>query len=324
MSHALQTAAAIIGRVERVTALCREHVEIEFSAPRIPQSHPGQFVQLLCRGADDGETHAQFWTADGFPSLSDPDFIGRQAYLRRPFSIADRSDAPDGMTHLTVISRTVGAGTAWLEQLRPGDMLNFTGPLGRGFELPRVGRPLLLVGGGVGIPPLLYLARRLGELRHTDVTLICGATTRDLLSLHLLEEPAKNGTATHCARLPGGAGYSTLITSDDGSVGVHGLVTDGLRRHAELRALRGALVFACGPDGMLRALARLTRELGFECQLCVERSMGCGLGTCLSCIVRTADAGRPEGWRWSLACTDGPVFPRDALLDYASDLVTRP
>jgi dihydroorotate dehydrogenase electron transfer subunit len=67
---------------------------------------------------------------------------------------------------------------------------------------------------------------------------------------------------------------------------------------------------------MLKAVAQLTRELGLPCQLCVERNMGCGVGTCLSCVVRRRDARRPEGWSWALACTDGPVFERDELLDY--------
>jgi dihydroorotate dehydrogenase electron transfer subunit len=73
---------------------------------------------------------------------------------------------------------------------------------------------------------------------------------------------------------------------------------------------------------MLRAVARLTAQLGLQCQLCVERNMGCGIGACLSCVVRVRDAQREAGWRWALACVDGPVFPRDELLDYSGEAGT--
>lgn len=221
--------------------------------------------------------------------------------------------------HLTVISRTVGPGTRWLEQLRPGDAVDTTGPLGRGFRIPPADVPVLLVGGGVGIPPLLYLARRLHELERRNVAAIFGVTQRNLLPIPLAAEPQCDGTPSLCYAWAGGASFALTVTSDDGSIGLRGVVTDALdvlwqagRRHD-----RPAGVLACGPDGMLRAVARWTRAAGLGCQLCIERPMGCGLGTCLSCCVRTRDAAIPAGWCWRLACTDGPVFDRDDLLDYS-------
>jgi dihydroorotate dehydrogenase electron transfer subunit len=237
---------------------------------------------------------------------------------RRPFSIADQWRDASGHTHIGIISRRVGPGTVWLEKRARQDVLNITGPLGHGFEIPRSDMPMVLVGGGVGIPPLLYLARRLDELGHRNVTVIFGAATRDLLPVHLTSEPATDGTARACAALAGAARFPTVITTEDGACGMRGVVTDALRQwHVRLpsRARENGMVFACGPEGMLKAVAELTRKLGLGCELCIERTMGCGLGTCLSCTVRVRDESRAEGWRWALACTDGPVFNREQLAE---------
>ena len=320
-STAMSTRCAADARVVECRPICREHAAIELALAAFPESEPGQFLQLLCRDSREPEPVACDWPADGFPSIAGADFADRQPYLRRPFSIADRWDAAAGDVRMVVISRAVGVGTRWLEHLHPGDTLNITGPLGQGFRIPDRSRPIVLVGGGVGIPPLLYLARRLNDVGWRDVTAVLGATTRDLLPLRLIAEPDRDGTAKSCVELPGGAGYPTIVTSDDGTAGLCGLATDGVRTWYKHRraATPGALVLACGPEPMLKAVARLTRELHLDCQLCIERNMGCGTGTCLSCIVRRRDPDRPAGWRWALACTDGPVFARDELLDYADD-----
>lgn len=310
--------SAVRARVAACVPICHEHVQLDVVLPVFPASVPGQFVQLLCRADDEVAPGVLEWHEDCLPTWSSPDVTERSAYLRRPFSLADHWRDTDGATHLGVISHSVGSGTRWLARLRPGDTLNLTGPLGRGFEIPGDARPLVLVGGGVGIPPLLYLARRLHELGRTDVTVILGARERNLLPVGLRQEPARDGTPTDCVALPGAAHCAATVTSDDGSIGLRGLVTDALGQwHARRRLTGPAMVYACGPAGMLRALAAQTRELGLGCQLCIERNMGCGLGTCLSCVVRARDATQPAGWRWALTCQEGPVFERDLLLDYA-------
>ncbi|MFQ5807243.1 MAG: hypothetical protein ACE5I3_12410 [Phycisphaerae bacterium] len=309
----------IEARVVANTTICREHVGIELLVREFPSSQPGQFLQLQCGEADEQAPRVLDWPAGGFPSLvGRSDWKEREAYLRRPFSIADHWRDGVGDTHIAVISRNVGPGTAWLERLAPGDTLNTTGPLGHGFEIPASNVPLVLVGGGVGIPPLLYLTRRLEELGRRDVTVIFGATTRDLLPVRLLSEPATDGRPLVCAELAGEARFPTTITTDDGSRGMRGGVTDALRRwysRCRGRSRGEAVVFACGPEGMLKAVAELTREYELGCQLCIERNMGCGLGTCLSCVVRVRDESRPAGWRWALACLDGPVFEREQLAE---------
>lgn len=312
--------AAVDARVVRVDHICREHVAIDVTLRQFPPSEPGQFLELRCHDEPTSAGRSLTWPSDGFPSLSGPAWDTPQPYLRRPFSIADHRDAPRGAVHLTVISRTVGRGTQWLERLRPGDDLNLTGPLGRGFAIPEANVPIVLVGGGVGIPPLLYLTRRLHERGYRDVLAIFGAARADLLPVKLLAPPDERGVPRPCLALPGGASFPAIVTTDDGSAGLRGLATDGLRLwHAQRgEDARRAVVVVCGPDAMLRAAARLTSELGMACQLCIERNMACGLGTCLSCVVRVRDAARPAGWRWALACTDGPVFPRDELFDYCT------
>lgn len=306
-------------RVMRNTRVCEEHVELELSCPELPPSQPGQFVELHCTPEEPARSAgAVTWSENAAPVLTGRCFAPRQAFLNRPFSIADRWDPPGEGPRFTIISHTIGPGTAFLEQLRVGQTLQFTGPLGSPFQIPEQGRPMLLVGGGVGIPPLLYLARRLHERGHAQVALALGVRTGRLFPLRLMTTPDAAGRPLPCCELPAAAPFPTCIATDDGTLGLRGLVTDLVDRWRQ--ALPGAgtrpLVFACGPERMLAALAQQTRALGSDAQLCIERQMGCGLGTCLSCVVRVNAPQAPHGWRWALSCQEGPVFDRDALYDY--------
>lgn len=329
-----RTHCAVEATVATVTHPCREHVAIELTTAMFPPSVPGQFLQLRCRDADAAADTLLEWPDGRFPELVDADFRTAQPFTRRPFSIADRWSDAEGRVHMVVLSRAVGRGTRWLDVIAAGATLDITGPLGRGFQIPaNAETPLVLMGGGVGVPPLLYLARHLHELGRRDVTLILGARSRDLVPLKLFASPPVDAVPARCVELPGGAEYPAILTTDDGTLGMHGVVTGALEKWWERRADEAGerqrpaggrspinqapvVVMACGPEGMLRAIAQTTRALGLACQLCIERNMGCGLGTCLSCVVRIRDAGRPQGWRWGLACSDGPVFDRDALPDY--------
>jgi dihydroorotate dehydrogenase electron transfer subunit len=288
-----QRCCAIDTTVVESRMICREHSLIVVEARDFPPSIPGQFLQVRCTGAE-----------QGFP------------LLRRPFSIADRTDS-GSVSRLSIISRSVGVGTHWLEQLSAGDRLNITGPLGRGFRLPADrGASILLVGGGVGIPPLLYLARVLSEQGFSNVVVVFGVLSGELFPVELIDAPPANGSAALCLKLPGDAAYPAIITTDDGSLGLQGRVTDAVeswhRRRAEQTSVS---VYTCGPEPMLAAVADQTRRLGYEAQLCIERMMGCGLGTCLSCIVKLPDVEGSQGWRWGLSCQEGPVFDRDELLE---------
>ncbi len=197
-------------------------------------------------------------------------------YLRRPLSVHDQEG-----NALRIIYKTVGRGTEALSRMAPGESLNVLTGLGNGYELARAGAFPLLLGGGVGIPPLYLLARRLRE-RGLPVTAVLGFNTRG-------EIFAREGFEA--------LGCETVVTTADGSEGVKGFVTDALPE-------RYSFFYACGPLPMLRAVCGRTGTSG---QVSLEERMGCGFGACVGCTCRTA-AGPKR------VCRDGPVFEKEEVL----------
>ncbi|MDL2288667.1 dihydroorotate dehydrogenase electron transfer subunit [Oscillospiraceae bacterium OttesenSCG-928-F05] len=197
--------------------------------------------------------------------------------LRRPISICD---AEGDILRLVVDRR--GGGTEWLCARKPGDALDILGPLGRGFT-PQSG-PLLLVGGGIGTPPLLYAAKAHG----TEARAILGFRSAEAV---MLEADFRALCADVC------------VTTDDGSYGRRGFV-DAAAKEA-IAVERPAAVFACGPEAMLKALQRLCREEDIPLYLSLEERMGCGVGACLVCACKTRREGKEH---YSHVCKDGPVF----------------
>lgn len=197
-------------------------------------------------------------------------------FLPRPFSVGHRRD--DGRVGLLL--RAFGAGTRRMATLREGDGLLLLGPLGRPFRLDP-SRRTVCVAGGVGLAPFLFLAdvARRGGLA---VDLLYGERSADrVFDPDLLEELAS-----------GPAG----IWTEDGSRGREGRVLEGIDLEGR------PLLLGCGPDPMLRALAAFARERDADLQVSVEEHMGCGVGTCQGCVVRSADG------RWVKSCVEGPVF----------------
>jgi dihydroorotate dehydrogenase electron transfer subunit len=248
-------------------------------------------------------------------------------FLRRPFSLAGRADGPEGV-RLELIHRIVGVGTQWLSELKVGDRLDVLGPLGNRFRLPGANEIPLLVGGGVGIPPMLYLAQK---LKGKNGVAFCGALTRDLLPLTVTgDAPAPSQDSTEPLNNIGEFarhGVAAVITTDDGSYGFRGFVTQALERYLARMFPTGRqqgvrpVIYTCGPEGMMKRVAEIAGTRGIECQVAVERAMACGMGTCQSCCIRLrrdpARDGRAfEGkdWIYKLACTDGPVFLGTDLL----------
>lgn len=239
--------------------------------------------------------------------------------LRRPFSLAGRGDDSRG-TWIEVVHRVVGVGTAWLEQLSVGAAVDFIGPLGNTFELPASKSIALMVGGGVGLPPMFYLAQAVKQAGWSGVGFV-GAMTRDLLAVTFSKEiaPDDRGAPTLCVDEFSSQGLPAVVTTDDGSLGLKGRITAGLERAlAEMSAdeRAQAVVFTCGPEVMMHAVADLAARFGVDCQVCLEQAMACGMSTCQSCVVKIEDVNRPQAktpegrpWRYRLACTDGPVFP---------------
>jgi dihydroorotate dehydrogenase electron transfer subunit len=244
-------------------------------APRIAgQARPGQFVHLLA-GED------------------------RSLPLRRPFSI-HRAERPGGapggpgpaLGTVEVVFDVVGAGTGALSRLRPHDVVDALGPLGRPFTPPETPTGCVLVGGGYGTAPLYFLATEL-RLRRCRVDFVIGAASAG----RLLD-------AMEAKRL----GHSLTLTTDDGSAGRRGLVTDPL---GDLLARTGAgRVYACGPMPMLAAVSRAAAAAGVPCQVAVEEQMACGTGICFSCVLPVGP-GAPT--RMARSCLEGPVFDGAAI-----------
>jgi len=212
---------------------------------------PGQFVHVRC---------------------------GEGLLLRRPISICSWSVDGD---LIRMVFEARGEGTAWLAQRQVGEELDVLGPLGHGFQMEPQGR-YLLVGGGIGVPPMLGCAKHTGE--HN--TAILGFRSKD--NAMLVEEFAS------CCE-------SVRVATDDGSMGHHGFV-DALVREELERNPGYTAVLACGPKPMLCSVAKVAESFGVPCQVSMEERMGCGVGACLVCACKSADGHQKH------VCKDGPVF----------------
>ena len=209
--------------------------------------------------------------------------------LRRPLSIARAADSADGgVGTVEIVVGPDGVGSAWLAEVHTGERLDVVGPLGRAFPLPQRTASCLLVGGGYGAAPLHYLTEVLVPLGHR-VDLIVGASTEDTL-LHSLE--AKR------------IAHSLRTTTDDGSAGQRGRVTDVMAEAVE----RGGtdVIYACGPNAMLAAVSVVGARLGIEVRVALEERMACGLGICFTCVIPVRDRSGEVQMRRS--CIDGPVM----------------
>jgi dihydroorotate dehydrogenase electron transfer subunit len=205
--------------------------------------------------------------------------------LRRSIAIAGTAGG-----RLTVVVAPHGAGSTWLAGLRAGDRVDVVGPLGRPFPLPDRGTGALLVGGGYGAAALAGLAARL-RARGSTVISVAGAASADRLCS--LDDLAAHG--------------DVVVTTDDGSAGRRGWVTDAA---ADLLD-RVGIVYACGPMGMLRAVAGQAGAAGVPSYVAVEEAMACGIGVCMTCVLPVVGAdGRT---RFSRSCTEGPVFGGDRV-----------
>ena len=304
--------------------LCREHFKLILNLDWFPPTEPGQFVQVACRDMELGyspETELVWQPGDRL-DLEGRELMSPLAMLRRPFSLAGRRDTPAGV-ELDLIHRVVGIGTDWLSRLSPGDQVDILGPLGNRFILPAPDTQAILVGGGVGIPPMLYLAEKLAGRGAVAFT---GALTRDLLPMILVDESTAPGVnefrpSNHVLEF-NRHGVASVVTTDDGSYGFRGFVTQALEQYlSSLSPQSSVLIYTCGPEPMMKRVAQIAADRGIECQIAVERAMACGMGTCQSCCIRMkrdeARDGRAfagKDWIYKLACTDGPVFKGADLL----------
>jgi dihydroorotate dehydrogenase electron transfer subunit len=213
--------------------------------------------------------------------------------LRRAFAIygATPSERFAGTVQFVVAEH--GPGTRWLVQRQAGEKLDIVGPLGTPFPLPSGPAPAVLVGGGYGTAPLIPLAERL-LAAGSPVEFLLGAATESRLFGELVAK-----------RLIG----SATVTTDDGSAGERGLVTDALP--AAIERINAEVVYACGPMGMLRAVGDIARRHAIHAQVAVEEAMACGIGVCMTCVLPVR--GEDGVSRFVRSCIDGPVFDADRV-----------
>ena len=246
-------------KVKQVEQIHQRYVLIKLTHENtLPEMLPGQFVEVR---------------VDGSPST----------FLRRPISInfVDREN-----NELWLLVATVGDGTKQLAKLKFGDVLNCVLPLGNGFTPAKQGEKVLLVGGGVGVAPLLYMGAEM-KRQGIEPTFLLGArTANDLLMLPIFN---KYGRA--------------YVTTEDGSMDEKGFVTN----HSILNQEHFDRISTCGPTPMMKAVARYARQNNVDCEASLENLMACGLGACLCCVEKTTEGNL-------CVCKDGPVFNIKKLL----------
>ncbi len=244
--------------VTRVEQLSEENIRLTLKAPDIAGAcKPGQFVMIRTS-------------------------VGKDPLLRRPFSI-HQSDASG---HIQIYFKVVGRGTEILAHVRVGETLSVFGPLGRGFEISETA-PVCIIGGGLGIAPMLFLAKEVCRHKKScsgDLIILGGRSKSEVEPL--MEDFRQMG-------------MHLLAATDDGSYGEHGYVTEVLHG---IDPLAGTIVYACGPEPMMSAVNDYCLGRKLKCQVSVESVMACGMGACLGCSRPAREGGYVH------VCKDGPVF----------------
>jgi len=223
---------------------------------------------------------------------------GGETLLRRPFSVCGMRGTFEDRPHdaAQVLYKVVGKGTALLAALRPDAELRVLGPLGRGFTPPPAEDVLpVIVAGGIGCAPFPALLATLGGGGARPVMFYGGRSADDLPLLGWFREHA-----------------DVQVTTDDGSLGRRGLVTEPLAERLGGADPAAVKIYACGPEPMLKAVARLALEGGFDCELSLEAHMACGFGVCLGCVVPTRRPGE-AGTGYDRVCVEGPVMRPEVL-----------
>ncbi len=246
--------------VTQIQHISDKHVLMKLNSEiPLPDMLPGQFVEIR---------------VDGEPSV----------FLRRPISI---NFVDPSRNELWLMVAMIGNGTRRIGQMQVGDTLNCVLPLGHGFTMPSESGSdrYLLVGGGVGVAPLLYMGAKLHRMGYEPTFLLGARSQKDLLELDLFEQYGR-----------------VCVTTEDGSAGEKGFVT----QHSVLQESFDHIA-TCGPTPMMKAVARYAREKGIDCEASLENMMACGLGACLCCVEKTTDGNL-------CVCKEGPVFNIQRLL----------
>jgi len=278
----------------------RGTIFLEDAAILSHEAHPGDQHVLVVRAPRAARTA----TPGTFAHLQ----CDASVPLRRPLSIM-RADPQAGT--LEFLYKPVGKGLAKLAARRPGETLSVLAPIGRGFALAEDREIALGIGGGVGIPPMIFLADRLRARRGIRQIVLMGSEVPFPFELVRSDLPyaADADDATHAVRLLEDWAVTSRLASNAGLPGCYRGYVTGLARiwlaEQSPATLAATQVFACGPEPMLAAVAALAREFEVPCQLALEEYMACGVGGCAGCTVRVQT---PAGPAMKRVCVDGPVF----------------
>lgn len=247
-------------KIVSINVIAKEIYDVLVKCPPIAQiARPGQFVHIKCDGLS----------------------------LRRPISICQIDKANET---IRLVFQAKGKGTEWISGRKAGDTLNILGPLGNGFDIKEGRGRAIVIGGGIGVPPMLGIGSKLKD----DCCAIIGFRNRDF---KILEQDFKdNNCEVH-------------VCTDDGSYGTHGFVSDILKE--ELKHKKPSIIYACGPTPMLKVIAQIAKEHGVRCQISLEERMGCGVGACLGCACKVIADGKET---YKHVCKDGPVFEAEEVV----------
>jgi dihydroorotate dehydrogenase electron transfer subunit len=287
----------------RQTGDCFYKVDLEFTdagAKALAAFQAGQFVQV---DASDLSLPPE----ERIPANL-RDVCKRKILLRRPFSFADVTVEQDRTT-AELLYCVLGPASVRMTTLERGDALSVVGPLGKGFQVPPGKDMALLVVGGMGAPPIRCLAQSLtAEHPGVDAAAFVGARTAGALPFEgKLDEVAQQ--LGFCVPAFAKYGIPSVVATDDGSVGSRALVTESLMQWLDQHepGSEKTIIYACGPENMLAAVARVAQRRNIDCQVSMERRMACGIGLCQSCAVECRIEGSQETV-YKLCCQDGPVF----------------
>ena len=215
--------------------------------------------------------------------------------LRRPMGIYKISNK-DNNPCVELLYQVVGKGTAIMQKMKKGEQLDILGPFGNCFSIPQNIKIAVFVAGGIGIAPLVLLAEKMVK-EVTDLKtylFIGGKSKNDVLCINDFEK----------------LNTEISITTENGSLGNQGLVTNSLRKFIDQKANGQTSLFACGPYQMLKAVSELTAKKNIRCQVSLDRRMACGFGACLGCVIKVTQGNKGS---YKNVCTDGPVFDANEI-----------
>jgi dihydroorotate dehydrogenase electron transfer subunit len=273
---------------------------------------PGQFLNLKLDNIEYSSLNRPLFEYAEFTDLH-----LKKPFLFRPFSVGRVIEKDKSYVDVEFLMKEVGTGSYILHHIKKGANLNYIGPLGNNFKIKDGTKKAFLIAGGTGLAPLLALADELGKMNITTYLLV-GGSNRDSLPVKVAKKQGKMsklGLSVDCVIPEIDSEFCiTGISTDDGSLGYKGFVTDlfkELMNRLDIVKKEECSIYSCGPTPMMKEAHKITKGDGFYHQVSLERHMACGLGVCLSCVNKIK---KNEEWENISICTEGPVFDADEVI----------